>query len=608
MTALKTYHVGGLNPIRRVKTFSEALSLAKDDDTIELHKNIIEAVEITKNIIIKGNGNTWTTPSTKVAIVAKVPIELYDIKFKVPTRSIALSLQTSATLDKIKLIQEGPIREFFPTAQLLSGEFKIYDSEIMGLQASKDTVCEVVDSTFLSYYKGDVFLPTGDDMSVFYGQTHMTNCTLRSVRLLGQSTIDSSTVKKFVNLEADSTISDLVLDIETSVVKKNWAKKEPDNGPLRKATDTRYGLYIYKSSVKISGYDVINASEDFTGITAINANLTIDNVERDDYATPINHTISSSAITFEDSNDTAYWYLDNSQASFVRSRINSNQTHESAREKLDKMIGLESVKSKIKSMVNTIEMNRGTQNENFEFAYNMIFAGNPGTGKSVVAKLFAETLFEIGVIPENKFTTATSDELVKGYVGQTGGNTRKILDKALGGVLFIDEAYELADKGGNSFNSEVISVLIRYMEAHRSELVVIAAGYTKEMQDFLASNPGLGRRFDWIEFEDYSPMEMGRIFEQIRTSYGDVYATEDIEGLVPQFFERLMNFNLSHPDRKGRVTNGGNGGLARNAYQSVIEARNNRVMANDGTRSITRDDILTGFKAEFNKAQKRLGS
>lgn len=604
---MKTYHVGGLNPIRRVKTFEEALAQAKDDDTIELHKNIIESAKITKNLIIKGNGNTWTTPNGQVAIVAEAPIELSNLTIKVPPRSIGLSIKNGSHLEKLTLIQEGPIREFYPSVQLLEGAHKIFDSNIMGLNADAKAQIEFKGCTFSSYYKGDVLLSDYADMSKIYGPTTLTDCTLSSVQLAGPSTLNECVINKYVDIHADAMLNHPTFDIIPATVKKNWAKKEPDNGPLSHAIDIRYGLLVDGATVTINGYETSNLDKDFQMIYGLNATLTVNKVDRNIADDIASSTLSKSSITFSDVNDTAFWYLDDTKASFVRSKVNSNQTHESAKEKLDKMIGLDSVKRKIESMVNTIQMNRGTENSDFEFAYNMIFAGNPGTGKSVVAKIFAETLFEIGVIPENKFTTATSDELVKGFVGQTGGNTRKILDKALGGVLFIDEAYELADKGsGNSFNSEVISVLIRYMEAHRSDLVVIAAGYTKEMQDFLASNPGLGRRFDWVEFKDYTPLEMTKIFEQIRESYGDVYATQGMPELVNQLFTRLTEFNLTHPDAKGRVTNGGNGGLARNAYQSVIEARNNRVMQDNGTPSITREDLMAGFVEEANKAARRL--
>lgn len=606
---MKTYHVGGLNPIRRFKTFSEALAQAKNDDTIEIHKNLLENVLITKNIIIKGNNNTWTTPIDKIAIDAKAPIEISDLTIKVPTRSIGLNIATNSELSNIKIIQEGPIREFYPTIQFLDGTHKIYDSELSSIQSDGKTTMILDNVTLKSYYPADVLLRKYDDMNAFYGQVQAKNCTIASTRFIGESQLDNCTVNRHVNVEGNSLIKNLSFDIKIPQLKKNWAKKEPDNGPLRDQLDLKYGLLIYDSEVRIDNYSISNFEKGYSGFYGLNSQITLSNVKIEDLNENAVHTLINSSITFEDSNDSTFWYLDNTKASYVRSKINSNATHETAKEKLDKMIGLQSVKAKIESMVNTIELNRKSNNTDFSFSYNMVFAGDPGTGKTVVARIIAETLFEIGAIPENKFTTATSDTFVKGYVGQSGENTRKILESALGGVLFIDEAYELADTGhGNSFNSEVISVLIRYMEDHRDDLVVIAAGYSKEMKDFFASNPGLARRFNWIEFDDYSSLELSQIFESIRESYEDSYETELLGKLIPQLFEQLTHYNLTHPDPKGRVTNGGNGGLVRNVYQSIVESRNNRVMTTGGTTNLTQDDIIKGFSHEAKKAKLRLES
>ena len=215
-------------------------------------------------------------------------------------------------------------------------------------------------------------------------------------------------------------------------------------------------------------------------------------------------------------------------------------------------------------------------------------------------------MFEIGAIPENKCTNATVDTLVKGYVGQTADNVRKILDEALGGVLFIDEAYQLAVKDGqNTFNDEALSVIIRYMEDHRDELVVIAAGYNKEMKDFLASNIGLARRFQWVQFDDYSPEEMADIFELIRRSNEVEYDDPKLQRAIPIVFKKLTDLNLSLPDANGRVTNGGNGGLVRNVFQRILSARNDRVVSNGGTENITKQDIEVGFREEVTNTKNR---
>ena len=189
-------------------------------------------------------------------------------------------------------------------------------------------------------------------------------------------------------------------------------------------------------------------------------------------------------------------------------------------------------------------------------------------------------------------------------MGQTAEHVRNVLDEALGGVLFIDEAYELTVKENqNSFNSEVLSVLIRYMEEHRKDLVVIAAGYNKEMKTFLQSNVGLTRRFQWIQFEDYTPNEMTQIFESIRTSYNEQYEKDNMTDVLPKLFATLTSLYRRSPDQHGRTTNGGNGGLVRNVFQQIIQTRNDRIAQNPlTTRRISYADIRTGFQKEMEKA------
>ena len=145
------------------------------------------------------------------------------------------------------------------------------------------------------------------------------------------------------------------------------------------------------------------------------------------------------------------------------------------------------------------------------------------------------------------------------------------------------------------------------MEDHRDNLVVIAAGYSKEMRQFIASNPGLGRRFQWIEFEDYSPEEMARIFELMRKKAEDEYAPDVDPRIIQGLFTKLVDLNLSHPDANGRVTNGGNGGLVRNVYQKIILAKNNRYAAQGGDLTICRDDIIKGFEDEFKQTIQKQG-
>lgn len=605
---MKTIHVGGINPIRRVKTLAEAVAKAMDDDTIELHKNINESVTINKNIIINGNNNTLTVPSGKIGIMAEKPIEISNMNFDVNSRANAIVARDNIDIDNINIKLIGPIREFYPAIQIHSDNritAKINNSRLKMLFTGPTVNTTITDSEFSSYYDGDIMLGTREDMSSLNGTLTIKNSRLRSLIILGEAIIKRSEIFKYVDIDGAAELDDCVFDIKHENVKIKKYKKEPQHGPLSNNTKSKYGLAARPSSkLTIDNYSINEIDDGYLGIYSSGANVAIRNVNIP--TKMVSHKIKNSTISFQDVKDQSYWDITDSTTAYVRSKINSNRRHITAKEKLDQLIGQKAVKEQVNSIMNNIEMNRLSTNKDFEFSYNMIFAGSPGTGKSTIAKIVAEALFEIGAIPQNKFTTATSDEFVKGYVGQTGENTRKILDSALGGVLFIDEAYELTVKDGqNSFNSEVLSVLIRYMEEHRSALVVIAAGYNKEMKEFLASNVGLARRFQWIQFEDYTIPEMVEIFEVMRKSFNDEYAQDELASLLPPLFTRVVETNLSIPDAKGRVTNGGNGGLVRNIYQQIVQARNNRVITNGGTQKLTKEDIAIGFKAEIIKAQQR---
>lgn len=606
---MKTIHVGGINPIRRVKTLTEAIQKAVDDDTIEIHKNIEESVTVDKNIIIKGNNNTFTVPSGKVGIMANEPIEIYDINFDVKSRANAIVARNNIDMANIDIALIGPIREFYPAIQIRSDRninAKITNSRLKMLFTGPTVNAVIIDSELSSYYEGDIMLGTREDMSSLNGTLTIKSSRLRSVIIVGDAMIKQSEIFKYVDIDGTAELKNCIFDIkhETVNIKRKY-KKEPQNGPLSNETKSKYGLAARPSSeLIIDNYTVNETDSGYLGIYASDANVVIKNVNLLTKSVP--HKIKDSTISFQDVQDQNYWDITNSTTAYVRSKVNSNQHHVTAKNKLDQLIGQTAVKEQVNSIMNTIEMNRTSSNKDFEFSYNMIFAGSPGTGKSTIARIVAEALFEVGAIPQNKFTTATSDEFVKGYVGQTGENTRKILDSAIGGVLFIDEAYELTVRDGqNSFNSEVLSVLIRYMEEHRSDLVVIAAGYNTEMKEFLASNVGLARRFQWIQFDDYTIPEMVKIFEVMRNSFNDKYAQEELVSLLPPLFTRVVETNLAIPDAKGHITNGGNGGLVRNIYQQIVQARNNRVITTGGTKNFTKEDIATGFKAEIIKAKQR---
>lgn len=205
---------------------------------------------------------------------------------------------------------------------------------------------------------------------------------------------------------------------------------------------------------------------------------------------------------------------------------------------LHALVGLATVKREVENLINlakvfALRKERGMQVPAVSF--HLIFSGNPGTGKTTVARIISKVYSELGLLSGSKFVEVDRSGLVANYVGQTATKTTDVLNSAMGGVLFIDEAYSLVKGGDNDFGSEAIEVILKRMEDSRDDLVVIAAGYSANMQEFLRSNPGLRSRFPRvIEFPDYTPLEMAEIYERMAISSGyklseDAKSTSHIE-------------------------------------------------------------------------------
>ena len=254
-------------------------------------------------------------------------------------------------------------------------------------------------------------------------------------------------------------------------------------------------------------------------------------------------------------------------------------------EELDSLVGLQKVKKMLRELVDLINLKKKSKDILNIKAVNlhMVFLGNPGTGKTTVARIVSKILYNLGYIKQDKLLEVTSKDLVAEYVGQTAIKTAGVVQKALGGVLFIDEAYALASGSGqgNSFNEEAVATLIQCMENNRDNLVVIFAGYTREMQDFLNLNSGIVSRIGYtVEFEDYSVDELWQIFNQMMTKAGFVVSKE-AEEKVRKIIE----------ENKG-TRNFGNARFVRNVYEkSIIKHASN-------TKDKTGKKALITIKAE----------
>jgi len=239
--------------------------------------------------------------------------------------------------------------------------------------------------------------------------------------------------------------------------------------------------------------------------------------------------------------------------------------------KLRELIGLDSVKEEIETLTNFIKIQQEREAKglkNTHVSYHCVFTGNPGTGKTSVARIVADIYKSLGILSKGHLVETDRSGLVAEYVGQTAVKTNKIIDAALDGVLFIDEAYSLISKSENDYGKEAIATLLKRMEDDRDRLIVILAGYTAEMQDFIDSNPGLQSRFNrYIEFPDYSADELLQVFESNLKQF-DYTITNEAKAILQEHFMKIV-------DKKER--NFGNARYARNFFEKTIERQANRL-------------------------------
>lgn len=255
----------------------------------------------------------------------------------------------------------------------------------------------------------------------------------------------------------------------------------------------------------------------------------------------------------------------------INIKRNDKITLDEALSELNKLVGLNGVKSRVRDWVDQIKVFQMRKERGMsvpDMSYHLVFTGNPGTGKTTVARLMAQIYCALGILSEGHLVEVDRSDLVAGYIGQTAVKTRDVLKKASGGVLFIDEAYALANGSSNDFGQEAIDTVLKEMEDKRDDLVIIVAGYDGLMERFIDSNPGLRSRFkNYIRFADYTGDELYKIFMSL-CKKSQYTVTDDAKSALLNYFTALY---------AARDKNFGNGRDVRNAFENIITRQSKRV-------------------------------
>lgn len=270
---------------------------------------------------------------------------------------------------------------------------------------------------------------------------------------------------------------------------------------------------------------------------------------------------------------------------------NRESDFEKYMEELNSLIGLEKVKKDVSTMINLVRIRKQREEKGLpvtDMSLHLVFTGNPGTGKTTVARLISKIYQTIGVLEKGHLIETDRSGMIGQYIGHTEKKTERVIESAVGGVLFIDEAYALAGKGEKDYGNDAIEVLLKQMEDRRDQFIVIVAGYPDKMEEFLKSNPGLKSRFNkFIGFEDYSSDELHQILLKMCND-GQYEISEGAIERVKQLMKKLT-------ENKGE--NFANGRAVRNIFEKTIANQANRLARK---KDNTVEELSTLEVSDFN--------
>lgn len=608
------------------KSIAEAMQKAMDQDTIQIkekHTVIPQTITIKPGVVIQGDPTgdapIISGPSRQIAFFIPASdygtITLRHLRIQLDESSIGIRINTGRVkliLDDVQIYHKKGLDVAYNA--LVAGSEKDGDPSVEIVNSLIDKVAGKFDSLMIKDSNiGDWF--DAHNSQVFFNQAQITGTALQNILVAGndksaQLRLTNSALGGNVRFQQCNVAGDTISLTQLPIINHRGKLKpeagSPDATSLIVAKDAKVSVQHISQSQSMDPEKAGYPLPKWRGMGIVGGSLTVD----DAYLinTGLKNVARGGDITFKNVTDDSEWAVDNSWGAGPKlhlSNKNSNsmlfeandglngipsgiagqpQQHESALQKLDEMIGLKPVKAQVRQIVAQAKANaerekRGLGNSKLKRRLGMIFAGDAGVGKTTVAKLVAEALYEAGVLPSSTFHSVGAADLVSQYVGKTSQQTHDVIMKALDGVLLIDEAYALNSNpnGGNSnnFNQEAITQLVKDMDQYADRLVVIAAGYSQPMKQFLANNQGLPSRFpNWIEFPDYSPTELKLIMRLDLKKAGARLSNPQVINYLDRGIDQLLPIVSS-----GQGS--GNGRFVDNYVQRVTEMRDNRLAQQD---------------------------
>lgn len=566
------FSVRGLTLINRTKTLSEALNKSQPDDDIIVYGHEKETgLKIAHTLRIQGhNMIKMKVPEHKVGIVfdgyGDTSLSHFNIRAKEIANAIAINNWSgSLTFNDLMLDYNTKRTEkrypLLSSSTLSDADVTISNSsmENVFLGQPKNTTIKqsnMYGQLVISSNNLHVMNTICDNTNFTSDKYYIDDTTCKNLTLSGKGKLNDVTVINKLAITGNSTINNLIIGGNNSMIELNDGK------------------FVFKNSDLRS-----------TSIKANNAEIVVDK------GTQMPNAIDKTNSTI--SNNTG-----------------SSKQGEGLKE-LNSLIGLEPVKKTINGYVNLAKMNilRKQQGmDTTDVSLHMIFAGSPGTGKTTVAKIVGRILREQGLVRNTNFVSVSQKDIIGQYEGDAPANMSKYIHQAMGGILFIDEAYSLlpdnSGSTGGHYGEQALNQLTDDMEKYHNDVVVILAGYSKNMHDFLKrANPGLASRFaTWVEFPDYSVDELYKIAEY-QLSRQQLITDDKVNGYI---YSALKNFN------KMNMIDG-NGRFVRNFVQRIIMALSNRVAQSDiqskqDLLTVHVDDVINSYREYAKEIQKKRGA